>query len=223
MSHKVEIQEIGFINHNVLQVKTERPSDYNFSPGQATDVALDKEGWRDEKRPFTFTSLPADGFLQFTIKVYPDHDGMTDMLQTFEQGNHLLMEDPWGAITYKGPGIFLAGGAGVTPFIAIFKELAQNNTLGGNKLIFANRRERDIILQSTFESWLGSDFINILSDEKSSKHTHGHIDKNFIKQHANDLDQYFYLCGPPPMMDQVREALGALGISKKNIIIEDFS
>ena len=154
MPHKVKIQEIGFITHNVLRIQTQRPADYNFEPGQATEVALDKEGWREEKRPFTFTGLPNDGFLQFTIKVYPDHNGVTDMLQTLEQGDHLLLDDAWGAISYQGPGVFLAGGAGVTPFIAIFRYLAQKNQLEGNRLLFANKRERDIIMQAEFEKWL---------------------------------------------------------------------
>jgi len=166
MAYQVKIQNIGFITHNVLQIQTQRPENYQFTPGQAAEVAMDKEGWRDEKRPFTFTSLPSDGFLQFTIKVYPGHDGMTDMLQTIEQGNDLLVDDPWGAIAYKGEGTFIAGGAGVTPFISIFKDLAQKNKLSGNKLLFANKRERDIILESEFNKWLGNDFVNILSEEK---------------------------------------------------------
>lgn len=39
--------------------------------GQATDVAVDREGRRDEKRPFTFTLLSTDPYLEFVIKIYP--------------------------------------------------------------------------------------------------------------------------------------------------------
>ena len=223
MPHKVKIQEIGFITHNVLRIQTQRPADYSFEPGQATEVALDKEGWREKKRPFTFTGLPDDGFLQFTIKVYPGHNGVTDMLQTLEQGDHLLLDDAWGAISYKGPGIFLAGGAGVTPFIAIFRQLAQQNQLEGNKLLFANQRERDIIMQSEFHRWLGKDFINILSDEHSSKFPHGFMDTQFLKEHITDTDAKFYLCGPPPMMKSVQQDLAKLGVSKDQLVTEELS
>ncbi|RRQ48353.1 flavodoxin reductase [Maribacter algicola] len=222
MAHKINIQDIGFIRHNVLQIQTDRPSGYDFTPGQACEMSIDQPKWKEEKRPFTFTSLPDDGFLQFTIKVYPDHDGVTDQLQTLEQGDSLLISDSWGAISYQGPGIFLAGGAGVTPFIAIIKDLARKGNLKGNKLIFGNQRERDIILQSDFERWLGKDFINILSDEHSSKFPHGTIDKEFIKSNTENLDKKFYLCGPPPMMDSVYNALLELDVPKKNIITEDF-
>ncbi len=222
MAHKITIQEIGFITHNVLQIKTDRPADYTFTPGQACELAIDQPKWKDEKRPFTFTSLPDDGFLQFTIKVYPGHDGVTDQLQTLEQGDTLSISDAWGAISYKGPGVFLAGGAGVTPFIAILKDLAKKKKLEGNKLIFANQRERDIILKSDFEKWLGNDFINILSEERNSKYTHGVIDKQYIKDQVEDLNKKFYVCGPPPMMDSVVDALKDLDVKKEAIITEDF-
>lgn len=222
MAHKIKIQEVGFITHNVLQIQTERPSGYDFVPGQACEMSIDQPKWKEEKRPFTFTSLPDDGFLQFTIKVYPDHDGVTDQLQTLEQGDSLLISDSWGAISYEGPGVFLAGGAGVTPFIAIIKDLAKKGNLDDNKLIFGNQRERDIILQSDFEKWLGKDFINILSDEQSSKFPQGKIDKELIKSHVKNLDKKFYLCGPPPMMDSVYNALLELDVPKKDIITEDF-
>ena len=29
--------------------------------------------------------------------------------------DHVLIGDPWGAIEYRGPGTFFAGGAGITP------------------------------------------------------------------------------------------------------------
>ena len=222
MSYKVQIQNIGFINHDVLQIQTQKPEDYNFTPGQATEVAMDKKDWRNEKRPFTFTSLPDDGFLQFTIKVYPNHDGVTDMLQTLEQGEYLIIEDPWGAISYEGEGTFIAGGAGITPFIAIFKNLAKKHNLKGHKLLFANKREKDIILESEFNKWLGKDFKNILSDEKNPRHEYGHIDEDFIKNNSSSMNKKFYVCGPPPMMDSIMDSLNQLGVANQNIIREDF-
>lgn len=222
MAYNVHIQEIDFINHNVLQIKTDKPSDFKFTPGQATELSIDQPKWKDEKRPFTFTSLPQDEFLEFTVKVYPEHNGVTDQLQTLEKGDSLCVGDAWGSISYKGPGVFLAGGAGVTPFIAILRDLARKGAVEGNKLIFGNQRERDILLPSTFEKWLGQDFINILSDEQHSNYPHGIINKQFIKEKVRDMDQYFYLCGPPPMMESVREALNELNVSSERIIAEDF-
>ena len=68
--HIVRISSINHINHDVLRVVTEKPHEYNFNPGQATDIALNREGWKEEKRPFTFTSLPDDDYLEFYIKTF---------------------------------------------------------------------------------------------------------------------------------------------------------
>ena len=221
MNHTVSIQDTGFVTHDVLQIKTDRPANFEFTPGQATEVAVLTEGYSNPKRPFTFTSLPSDGFLQFTIKIYPDHNGVTDKIQTLEQGDQLEISDAWGAISYKGPGTFIAGGAGVTPFISIFKDLADRNQLDENKLLFANKRERDIILDSKFNQWLGADFVNILSEEHNPKHAHGRMDKEFLKKNLKDKDKYVYICGPVPMINSVKEDLLEIGVEKDKIITED--
>ncbi len=221
MNHTVSIQDTGFVTHDVLQIKTDRPANFEFTPGQATEVAVLKDGYSNKKRPFTFTSLPSDGFLQFTIKIYPDHNGVTDKIQTLEKGDQLEISDAWGAISYKGPGTFIAGGAGVTPFISIFKDLADRNQLEENKLLFANKRERDIILDSKFNQWLGADFVNILSEEHNPKHAHGRMDKEFLQKNLKDKDKYVYICGPVPMINSVKEDLLEIGVEKDKIITED--
>ena len=101
-----------------------------------------------EKRPFTFTCLPNDDYLEFTIKTYPSHKGVTNELLQLKQEDELILHDVFGAIAYKGEGVFIAGGAGVTPFISIFRFLRSKNEIGGNKLIFANKRKADIILKA---------------------------------------------------------------------------
>jgi ferredoxin-NADP reductase len=128
MTHTLKIKKITQITHDVKSYQLEKPADYSFVPGQATEVSIQKEGWTEEKRPFTFTSLPEDDFLEFIIKSYPDHNGVTEQMDQLEEGDQLIIDDPWGAIQYKGPGVFIAGGAGVTPFIAIFRDLHQKRS-----------------------------------------------------------------------------------------------
>src|ERR1043165_4081102 len=126
-SHIVKIRSIKNVTHDVLQIIVDRPANYNFTPGQATDVAINKEKWKEEKRPFTFTSLPDANFLEFTTKTYPEHKGVTNELLKLKPGDELILHDVWGAISYKGEGVFIAGGAGVTPFLSIFRHLRSRN------------------------------------------------------------------------------------------------
>ncbi len=216
----VKIISIGHITHDVLQIFTEKPKELSFTPGQATEISINKDGWQNETRPFTFTSLPDDDYLQFTIKTYPSRKGVTNELLQLKKNDELILHDVFGAIAYKGEGFFIAGGAGVTPFISIFRYLRSKNEIGKNTLIYANKTRDDIILKYEFNFSLGKNFINILSDETSERYAHGYITENFLKEHITDFNKNFYLCGPPPMMDAVEKILSDLHIDEKLIIKE---
>ncbi len=218
----IKIKSIQHVTHDVLQIVTEKPSHFHFTPGQATEVSINKEGWQNEKRPFTFTCLPENNYLQFTIKTYPAHKGVTNELQHLKVNDELILHDVFGDIGYKGEGVFIAGGAGVTPFISIFRYLQSKKEIGNNKLIFANKTKADIILEQEFKQLLGKNFINILSDEETDEYEHGFLTENFIKKNIEVDNKYFYLCGPPPMMDAIEKMLVNLHIDAKRIIKESF-
>ena len=220
MQEEITIKHSDFITHNVLHFKTDKPEGYYFTPGQATELSISREGWKTEKRPFTFTSLPGEDHLEFTMKVYPSLEGVTKELPGLAKGDSFIVRDVWGTINYKGPGVFIAGGAGVTPFIAIFKDLAKKDALKGNKLLFANKTSRDIILKEEFEEWLGDNFINILSQEETSEYAFGHIHKKFLKEHIEDFSRHFYICGPPEFMETVEAALKELGMPEEKLVKE---
>jgi len=219
MTHTLKILSIVSATHDVSTIRLEKPSGYSFVPGQATDVAINKDGWTDEKRPFTFTSLQTDPFLEFTIKSYNDHDGVTNQIAKLKAGDQLLLEDPWGAIEYKGEGYFIAGGAGITPFIAIFRQLKKDGKLGGNKLFFANKTEEDIIYKSELSSMLGSNLVNILN-KKTAGYEEGFINEAFLAKNVADFTKHFYICGPDPMIKAITDMLLKRGANPEAVVFE---
>lgn len=219
---RVKVLRIDNVTHNVLSIKVQKPDGFKFTPGQATDVAINKPGFADQKRSFTFTALNNWDYLEFTIKIYDDHNGVTKEIGKLNVGDELIIAEPWGSIRYKGEGTFIAGGAGITPFIAILRELDFKNQKGNNKLIFANKNQTDIILKDEFVKMLGQDFINILSLEKTDKYNYGYITEEFLKLNSNGLNKMFYLCGPPAMMDAVEKILANLNVEKDLIVKEEF-
>jgi ferredoxin-NADP reductase len=216
------IQKIEKVTHNVLRFTLNKSNEIKFVPGQAAEVAVDKDGWRNEGNPFTFTSMPSEEHLEFTIKIYPDHKGVTEELSKLEVGDNFILKDVFGAIKFKGKGTFIAGGAGVTPFISILRDLNNKGELSGNRLIFANSKKEDIINQNEFESILGDDFLNILSREEVKPYAHGRIDLEYLKENITSLDDYFYICGPETMMDAVEDSLKKLGVKDNQIVKEVF-
>jgi len=218
----VKIRSIRHVTHDVLQIEMEKPDNFIFIPGQASEVAINKEGWENKRRPFTFTCLPQDDYLQFTIKTYPSHKGVTNELLNLRKNDELILNDVFGTIIYNGEGVFIAGGAGVTPFISIFRDLKSKNKVSGNMLIFANKTKDDIILKDEFTTMLGKNFINILSDEDVAGFAHGHISTEFLKDNVKDFSKNIYLCGPPPMEEAVEKLLTGLQFDKTRLIKEVF-
>ncbi|MCO5260792.1 MAG: hypothetical protein M9916_11665 [Crocinitomicaceae bacterium] len=116
----------------------------------------------------------------------------------------------------------MAGGAGITPFIAILKDLEKQGKIGNNKLIFANKKQEDIILKDHFNQLLGNNFINILSDDQVDGYENGYISAELIKKYSDNNLKYYYLCGPKPMMNAVEKNLASLGINEAHIVKEGF-
>lgn len=221
MTHTLAITAITPVAHNVCSYDLEKPAGFRFEPGQATEVAIDKDGWRGEKRPFTFTSLPDDDRLQFTIKSYPDRDGVTDQLAKLLIGDRLIIGEPWGTISYMGKGVFIAGGAGITPFLPILRQLdTTDDHLAGHTLLFANRRERDIILRDELDLMPGLTVRYILSEEDKSGLDHGRIDRAYLENVIDDFQQKFYLCGPDEMVRDLKETVAELGAEPDALVFE---
>jgi len=210
------------ITPDVVQIITEKPRNFEFIPGQAAEISLKKEGWSSKIRPFSFTSLPDNDYLQFIIKTYPEHKGFTSEVLKLEKNDELVINKVFGSISYRGEGLFIAGGAGVTPFVSILRYLYQKNAIGENKLIFANKTKADIILKNEFEAMLSKNFINILSDEKATGYLHGFVTKELIVSNLSDPGKYLYLCGPPRMMKSIEKILAELHISEELVIKERF-
>lgn len=208
------------VTHNVRRIRAEKPTGYSFIPGQATEVSVNTQALREEKRPFTFTCLNSDNYLEFTIKIYRERKGITNEIGNLKEGSELIIRDVWGDIAYKGAGVFVAGGAGITPFIAIFRDLKSKNQITGNMLIFANKTKKDIILENELSCILGGAFISILSDERHEGYSYGLITEEFLRATIPSQLTNFYLCGPPPMMDSLLTYFSNMGISRDSIIME---
>lgn len=216
----VKIQNIEKITYDVLRFRVEKPSGYQFTPGQATEVSINSKNIKDEKRPFTFTGLNEWDYLEFTVKIYNDHDGITCALGKLRVGDELIVHDVWGAINYRGPGVFIAAGAGVTPFIAILRDLKFKNELTGNKLIFSNKTLEDIILKNEFEEMLNGKFVNVLTREKNNGFHFGRINEVFLKEQIGNFSQNFYICGPDKFVQDINSILIKLEAKTESIVFE---
>jgi len=221
MNYLTKILDIQPVTHDVKQFRLEKPPGYEFIPGQATSVAINRENLLAETRPFTFTSLNSDPDLEFIIKEYPDHHGITEIIHQLQVGDELVIEDPWGTISYADQGVFIAGGAGITPFIAILRQLYKDGKITSNRLFFSNKTTQDIIKENELREILSPENLVLsLTREEQPGYHFGRMDQAFLKQHIADFDQNFYVCGPKGMNADIKQILIGLGASPQLLIFE---
>lgn len=220
MDYHTTILSSQFVTHDVKRFVLQRPEGFTFEPGQGVELAIDSAGWRDKGRPFTPTSVPADGILEFTIKAYPQHNGVTRELHRLESGAPLLMSRPFGTINYRGPGLFIAGGAGITPFMAILRQLKREGKLVGNTLLFSNKSPQDIIYEQELRLLLGEAATFLCTQQADCRCAQGRIDLAYLEKAINDLSQHFYICGPPPFVEAISKQLESLGAKPDAVVFE---
>lgn len=220
MEFALPIRSITEVTHDVRCIRIEKPQGYNFIPGQATEVAINKPGWKDKKRPFTFTCLNDDLYLEFTIKCYADHNGVTKEIRNLSAGDELIIGDAWGAIEYNGEGYFIAGGAGITPFIAILRQLHKENKIGNNKLFFSNKTSRDIIYEKELSAMLGDHAIYIVTEKSEQNYLHDFIDEKFLEKNIDDFSKHAYICGPDIMISSISKILLDHGSKPDAVVFE---
>jgi hypothetical protein len=220
MEEIVPIISVTSLTHNVRQIRVEKPEGFSFEPGQATEVSINQPEWIKERRPFTFTCLTEDPYLEFVIKIYSDHDGVTNQIGQLKPGDELIIREAWGAIQYQSPGYFIAGGAGITPFIAILRDLQKKKLLEENRLFFCNRTAHDIILEKELKNMLGNNVIFITTRDAVPEFEHGRINEEFLRDHILDFNKQFYICGPEPMVQELNEILIRSGAQPETIVFE---
>lgn len=209
-----KILKIGFVANDVKSFVIEKPEGYVFNSGQATNLSINTLRFRDEKRPFTFTSTNNDLVIEFIVKKY---NGLTKNLHELNPGDEVIIREPFGSINYFGPGIFIAGGTGITPFLSIFRSLGEE-IVKNNKLFFFNKTHKDIICEGELREMFNENVIFSLTDEKRKGYLNKKINKSFLKKEITDFSGYFYICGSPGFVESIRKSLIELGADKNKII-----
>jgi ferredoxin-NADP reductase len=220
-SYVVKVLNAFYITHDVKCFVVEKPEGYQFIPGQATEVAVNRPECLNLRRPFTFTCLQSQPYLEFMIKIYNDHKGVTNLLGGINTGAELVLHEVFGAIQYKGPGVFLAGGAGITPFISIFRDLYVKKQLQGNRLIYSNKTSDDVIMGKELRKMLKDNFINIITRENIIGYTGKRIDRHFLIENIVNFDQHFYICGTADFVKSISGHLIELGVNANSLVIEE--
>jgi len=137
------ITELNRIGADVLEIQAKMDTAWHgHRSGQFALVSFDS---REGHHPFTIASAwRGDGKVRFAVKSLGDYTaGLTDRLAV---GDRLVIEGPYGSFDYEDDSkrqVWVAGGVGLTPFVARLEELAARDGAGYPVDLFYSTRRAD--------------------------------------------------------------------------------
>ncbi|HSL31606.1 MAG TPA: hypothetical protein VK900_20565 [Anaerolineales bacterium] len=191
--------------------------------GQFLFVHFPKDRVLSESHPFTISSAPHEDVLRLTIKVSGDFTRyLFDHLRP-EMG--AIVDGAYGMFDYKLGGqkqIWLAGGIGVTPFLAFIRDM--NGSLAHDvDFYYTVRHPEEALFVDEIQAAASRNprlrpFVRYSAKEGSL--TLEHILKNTI---GDVKDHHIYMCGPLPMIQAFEKKFLALGVPNHQIHYEEFN
>jgi ferredoxin-NADP reductase len=147
----------------------------------------------------------------------------------------VLIEGPFGSLTLHNDraraAVFIAGGIGITPFMSILRQAANDQLPQRLSLLYSNRRPEDAAfipeLQRLERSNERFRLVATMTEmTKSGRQWEGEtrsIDADLVKGIGHELPApIYYLAGSPAMVEAVRKKLNGAGIDDDDIRAEEF-
>ncbi len=194
--------------------------------GQFAYLSVDLPGLR-EPHPFTIAGN-RDGEVEFDVKAVGD---WTQGLAAVTAGSEARLHGPFGAFTMAeigsvSPLLFLAGGIGITPLLAMVRELAATDSQRRVRLIWSVREEQDAFARDELDELAGRlPNLSITVWVSHGPGGRGWLDAAALGTLLEGTDlarTEAFLCGPPPFMDAMARNLGGLGLPKAQVHRERF-
>jgi len=194
MKHSSTILMTEFVTHDVKRFILTKPQILSMSRSgcENGDQWAEMEKWRKSAVHTDFTHRWQG--LEFTIKKYPARKGVTDKLHSLAVGAKLLISDVFGTITYKGPGVFIAAGAGVTLLSLSPAVSSRGKTWLEFSYLFQQDTRCDLWEGASPLFWVTVHY-DLHAGERFRVREPPYYEK-FLKEKIQDFTQHFYVCGP---------------------------
>ncbi len=162
---------------------------------------------------------------------------VSSYLFSLKPGDTVLLSGPFGhflATDSPCEMVFVGGGAGMAPMRShILDQLLRLKTSRKITFWYGARNRRELFydeefdrLQNEFENFRWTAALSEPRDEDAWQGETGFIHQvlhdRYLADHPAPEDCEYYLCGPPMMIQAVRNMLDNLGIDPENIFYDDF-
>jgi ferredoxin-NADP reductase len=218
----------------------ERPPGFQFQAGQNVLVTLIEPPELDPQGPsrtFTIASAPHEPELLIATRMRDT--AFKRVLAAAAPGTPVEIDGPDGFMVLhedaSRPAVFLAGGIGITPFLAMARDAAHRRLGHPIFLFYGNRRPEDAAFLDELSGIRNSNsnyrLIPAMSEAgKSSRPWNGErgfIDRAMLARHLGEMASgpkgpVYYFAGPPAMAMAMQQMLSEAGVSDDDMRSEEF-
>jgi ring-1,2-phenylacetyl-CoA epoxidase subunit PaaE len=241
--HTLKVKDIKRETTEAVSIAFEIPPmqqpEYQFKQGQYITLKL-SIGGEEIRRSYSICSSPyGDKELRVAVKEVLGGKASTYLNRELKIGSSVEVMTPMGNFYSLLSGgnkkhyVLFAGGSGITPMMSILKSVLyveKNSTI---TLVYANKNENSTIFKKEIDEIKSANqAINVVYVFEDNASNVPEIQKGIItKDKATALINHlniskadeFFICGPGPMMENVKNSLEDLKIAKEKIKIEYFS
>ncbi len=223
-----------FDTYQILTVEPVTSKDLvDFEPGQYATVGFYQNGRPTPMRPFSITSAPGTGQLQFAMRPFGK---FTSRLRRLRPGDRINIQGPFGNFIIDHSQderlIMLAAGIGITPILSIIRDATRRGLSLPITLIYSNSSAEEIPFKEELLALMHENpLLNVVfsvtdsASNQSQRIIGGRVNAHLIEQLSGpDINKNtFFVCGPSGYLRSVNKMLKSLYVDKSAIITESFS
>jgi ferredoxin-NADP reductase len=236
-THTARLMKREEVAEGTMAFHFAKPADFQFRAGQSIDMTLldppetDGEG---NIRTFSLAGAPFEGDLMIATRMRDT--AFKRVLRNAGLGLEVKIEGASGSFVLhrnpEKPGVFLAGGIGITPFLSIVRQAAHDKAPQQLYLFYSNRRPEDAafldLLAEAAKQNPNFHLVATMTDmDKSHREWRGEsgsINKDMLTKHLPTLQgPIYYLAGPPGLVTAMRRVLTEAGVDEDDVRSEEFA
>ncbi len=219
------VEAVNHPNNSTTEVvlRAKKDSIRKQRAGQFLFVRFPQEKILSEAHPFTISSAPHEDVLRVTVKACGDYT--RHLFGNLKTGMDAVVEGAYGLFDYKTGGekqIWVAGGIGVTPFLAFVRDMKGGLNHDVDLYYTVRHREESIFVEEIESAAQKNPRLKAYIRYSS---TDGSLTIEEILKNAggNIRGHHVYMCGPLPMVQAFEKKFSESGVSAANIHYEEFN
>lgn len=211
-----------------------------YKAGQFLTVVVPGNDGKKVRRSYSMSSSPAtDSSVSITVKRVKDGQVSHYLCDKVKEGDFLEVIEPMGRFIYEPDEeypeklVMIGAGSGITPLFSILKTVLKT-TDRKVLLMYGNRNENQIIFKEKLDQ-LEAEYAGRLTVlyvlSRPSDNWSGHCGRmgqanveQWMKENGvNFRKDFFYMCGPDAMMDEMQKVYRLFEVPEAHIFYERFN